>query len=78
MIGYGNANMFPVVLSQALFAVPDKQNEASGLMIMGLFGGTLFPLVMGPASDAMGTVGALIVMAIGAAYLTFYTVQIKK
>ena len=77
MIGYGNANMFPVVLSQALFAVPDKQNEASGLMIMGLFGGTLFPLVMGPASDAMGTVGALIVMAVGAAYLTFYTLKIK-
>ncbi len=77
MIGYGNSNIFPVVLSQALFAVPDKQNEASGLMIMGLFGGTIFPLAMGPASDAMGTVGALIVMAIGAAYLTFYTLKIK-
>lgn len=78
MIGYGNANMFPVVLSQALFAVPDKKNEASGLMIMGLFGGFVFPLLMGPASDAMGTVGAVIVMAIGAAYLTFFTLQIKK
>ncbi len=77
MIGYGNSNIFPVVLSQALFAVPDKQNEASGLMIMGLFGGTIFPLLMGPASDAMGTVGALIVMAVGAAYLTFYTLKIK-
>lgn len=77
MIGYGNSNIFPVVLSQALFAVPDKQNEASGLMIMGLFGGTIFPLLMGPASDTMGTVGALIVMAVGAAYLTFYTLKIK-
>lgn len=78
MIGYGNSNIFPVVLSQALFAVPDKQNEASGLMIMGLFGGFVFPLLMGPASDAVGTVGAVIVMAIGAAYLTFYTLKIKK
>lgn len=78
MIGYGNSNIFPVCFSQALLAEPTKQNEASGLMIMGLFGGTLFPLVMGPASDAMGTVGAVIVMAAGAAYLTFYTLKIKK
>ncbi len=78
MIGYGNSNIFPVCFSQAMLAEPTKQNEASGLMIMGLFGGTLFPLVMGPASDAMGTVGAVLVMAIGAAYLTFFTLKIKK
>lgn len=77
MIGYGNSNIFPVCFSQALLAEPQKQNEASGLMVMGLFGGTLFPLLMGPASDAMGTVGAVIVMAVGAAYLTFYTLKIK-
>jgi len=77
MIGYGNSNIFPIVFSQAMLAEPERQNEASGLMIMGLFGGTLFPLVMGPASDAMGTVGAVIVMAVGAAYLSYYTLKIK-
>jgi len=78
MIGYGNSNIFPIVFSQAMLAEPEHQNEASGLMIMGLFGGTLFPLIMGPASDAMGTVGAVIVMAVGAAYLSYYTLKIKK
>ena len=78
MIGYGNSNIFPIVFSQAMLAEPEHENEASGLMIMGLFGGTLFPLIMGPASDAMGTVGALIVIAVGAAYLTFYSTRIKK
>ena len=29
------------MFSQALLAVPEKQNEVSGLMIMGLFGGTV-------------------------------------
>lgn len=77
MIGFGNSNIFPVIFSQALLAEPQQQNEASGLMIMGLFGGTLFPLMMGPASDAMGTVGALIVMAAGALYLGFYTLKIR-
>lgn len=58
-------------------AVPEKQNEVSGLMIMGLFGGTLFPLVMGVASDAMGQAGAVICMAVGVIYLFTYITKIK-
>ena len=54
LVGYGNSNIFSIVFSQALLSVPDKQNEVSGLMIMGLFGGTIFPLIMGFASDAIG------------------------
>jgi fucose permease len=44
LVGYGNSNVFSLVFAQALQSVPDKQNEVSGLMIMGLFGGTVFPL----------------------------------
>ena len=47
-------------------------------MIMGLFGGTIFPLAMGFMSDAMGTLGAVIVMIVGAAYLAGFTLKIKK
>jgi fucose permease len=47
-------------------------------MIMGLFGGTIFPLFMGFASQAVGTIGAVLVMAVGAIYLSFYTFKIKK
>ena len=78
MIGFGNSNIFPIVFSQALLAMPDKKNEVSGLMIMGLFGGTVFPLAMGLASDVMGQNGAVAVMAIGAIYLMIYTLKIKK
>ena len=78
MIGFGNSNIFPIVFSQALLAMPDKKNEVSGLMIMGLFGGTVFPLAMGVASDVMGQNGAVAVMAIGAIYLMIYTFKIKK
>lgn len=46
-------------------------------MIMGLFGGTVFPLIMGFASDAIGQAGAVIVMAIGVAYLFTYIKSIK-
>ena len=54
LIGYGNSNVFSMIFSQALLALPDKKNEVSGLMIMGLFGGTIFPLIIGFASDVVG------------------------
>jgi len=78
LVGYGNSNVFSICFSQALLHDPKHQNEISGLMIMGLFGGTLFPLAMGFMSDAMGTLGAVLVMALGAAYLCFLTVKVKK
>ena len=72
LVGYGNSNVFSMCFAQALTAMPDKQNEVSGLMIMGLFGGTIFPLLMGFASDAIGQIGAVLVMAVGVIYLFTY------
>ena len=46
-------------------------------MIMGLFGGTIFPLAMGFAADAIGQAGAVAVMTVGVAYLLYYTLKIK-
>jgi fucose permease len=77
LVGYGNSNVFSLAFSEALLSVPEKQNEVSGLMIMGLFGGTVFPLFMGFASDAIGQIGAVIVMAIGVCYLFSYIPQVK-
>jgi len=78
LIGFGNSNIFSIVFSQALIAAPKERNEVSGLMIMGLFGGTVFPLAMGFAADAAGQAGAVAVMTIGVAYLLYYTARIKK
>ena len=78
LVGYGNSNIFSMAFSEALLSVPDKQNEVSGLMIMGLFGGTVFPLIMGFMSDAMGQAGAVAVMAVGVIYLFTYIKQVKN
>ena len=77
LVGYGNSNIFSMVLARALESVPEKQNEVSGLMIMGLFGGTIFPLLMGLASDSRGQAGAVLVMEIGVLYLFTYIPKIK-
>ena len=79
LIGFGNSNVFPIILSQAMLRLPDKKNAVSGLMIMGLFGGTVFPLIMGYASDSMGSqIGAIAVMLVGVIYLLFFSTRIKK
>lgn len=77
LIGFGNSNIFSVVFSQALIFSPKEKNEVSGLMIMGLFGGTVFPLAMGYAADAAGQTGAVAVMTAGVIYLLYYTFKIK-
>ena len=77
LIGFGNSNIFSIVFSQALLSSPSEKNEVSGLMIMGLFGGTIFPLAMGYAADDMGQNGAVAVMTLGVIYLLFYTLKIK-
>ena len=73
LVGYGNSNVFSIGFAQALQCVPTKKNEVSGLMIMGLFGGTVFPLLMGYVSDALHRqAGAILVMAVGVVYLFTY------
>ena len=48
-------------------------------MIMGLFGGTVFPLAMGVASGRHGTEWCgIAVMTVGVLYLLFYTFRIRK
>ena len=78
LIGFGNSNVFSICFSNALLAMPQKKNEISGLMIMGLFGGTVFPLLMGFASDGWGQSGAVAVMTVGVLYLVFYAAKLKK
>ena len=78
LVGFGNSNVFSVIFSEALVSAPTEKNEVSGLMIMGLFGGTIFPLAMGYAADCVGQWGAVAVMTVGVAYLFYYTFKIKN
>lgn len=78
LIGLGNSNLFSICFANALQAIPEKQNEVSGLMIMGLFGGTVFPLIMGWSSDAIGQLGAVLTMSAGVLYLLYLTTRIRN
>ena len=70
IFGLGNSNIFPVMFSQALVRKPSNQNEVSGLMITGIFGGAIIPLIMGVASDLMKSqIGALLILLVCIAFL---------
>ncbi|MBR4756507.1 MAG: MFS transporter [Bacteroidales bacterium] len=79
LIGAGNSNVFSIIFSNALRTVPEKDNEISGLLIMGISGGALVPVVMGAASDATGSqTGAVLILAVCIAYLLFLIPKLVK
>ena len=79
LVGFGNSNIFSMIFSRALLYLPEKNNEISGLMIMGLIGGTIFPLLMGVLSDALGTqIGSVLVINLGVIYLIYLAYRFIK
>lgn len=78
-MGYGNSNEFSIIFSKALHLIPGKDNEISGLMIMGLIGGTVFPLLMGILSDALSSqIGSVIAISIAVIYLAVLAYRFFK
>lgn len=78
LVGYGDSNLFSIIVSRAMLSESAKQNEVSGLMITGIFGAMIFLQLMGFASDAIGQLGAVLVLVAGALFLAFYTKLVKE
>lgn len=79
LVGIGNSNVFSVIFSSALRFKPEKNDAVSALMIMGVSGGAVVPVVMGAASDSIGSqLGAVIVLAVCVAYLLFLSGKIFR
>lgn len=71
VVGLAVANVFSIIFSFALKRIPARANEISGLMIMGVAGGAVIPLVMGVVSDAVGQAGGMAVLLLTLGYLLF-------
>lgn len=77
-VGLGNSNIFSILFSQGLLHRPEQKNEISGLMIMGLSGGAVFPLLMGFLSDLFAAqFGAILVLCGGAFYLIYIGLKMR-
>jgi len=78
IVGFAVANVFSIIFSAALQKKPERANEISGLMIMGVAGGAVIPPLMGVVSDAMGQTGGMAVLLIAMVYLLFCAFSLKK
>lgn len=78
IIGLAVANVFSIIFSAALKRLPERANEISGLLIMGVAGGAIIPLIMGITSDAIGQTGGMAILMIALAYLLFSAFKLKE
>ena len=79
IVGFACAALFSIIFASALQKNPGKANEVSGLMITGVSGGALVPLIMGISADATGSqAGSVIVIIICAIYLGFCSFRLNQ
>lgn len=72
VFGVGYANLFSIIFSISMQRVPERANEVSALLIVGVAGGAVIPPVLGVITDAFGSQGAAIIaLSIVWLYLVF-------
>lgn len=79
LIAFTCSSVFSIIFSLAMQARMDKANEISGLMITGVAGGAIFPILMGFASDFTGNqTGSIFIIMLTVIYLLFCAFGLKK
>jgi fucose permease len=71
-VAFVSSCIFAVIFSFAIKIRSDRANEISGLMITGVSGGALFPVLMGTAVNMVHNQnGSVLIIALTAVYLLF-------
>lgn len=78
IIGFAIANIFSIIFSFALKRKPEKANEISGLLIMGVAGGAVIPPIMGVMADLFSQSGAMAVLLLLMVYLLYCARIVKE
>jgi|SRR5665647_771486 len=78
ILGLTIANVFSIIFAAALRRKPERANEISGLLIMGVAGGAVMPLIMGITSDSLGQTGGMAVLLLALGYLLFSAFKLKE
>ena len=79
LTGFLCSSVFPIIYAEAMKARPEKANEISGLMIMGVSGGAVIPPCMGILTDLTGNLnGSLAVIGVCLLYLLLCSLKLSK
>ena len=69
LAGLGFANVFPLIFSITIDALPERSNEISGLMVTAIIGGAFVPLLFGAVADGFGLMAGFLVPALCILYI---------
>lgn len=79
LVAAGNSNVFPIMVSKCMMAYPDNKNEVSAIMVMGLFGGGLIPLIMGIASDLVSSqIGGISILILSTFIMLYWGIRLRE
>ena len=78
IIGLGFANVFPLIFSITVDALPERSNEISGIMVTAIIGGAFIPILFGVAADLLGLMAGFIVLALCMLYIFLITFKSAK
>lgn len=73
--GLGFANIFPLVFSIAVEAMPEHTNELSGLMVTAILGGACLPPLMGLVADHSSVQASFVVPLVAILYITWTAIR---
>jgi FHS family L-fucose permease-like MFS transporter len=75
LTGLGFANIFPLVFSIAVEAMPQHTNELSGLMVTAIVGGAFVPPLMGAVADRSSVQLSFLVPLAAILYITWAAIM---
>jgi len=78
LLGLTVANVFSIIFSAALKKEPERANEIAGLLVMGIAGGAVLPLLMGIVSDNLGQTAGMALLLAALFYLLFNAFKMER
>jgi fucose permease len=79
LFGLGYSNLFSIVFSTSMLRVPEKSNEVSALLIVGVCGGGVITPLLGIITDAFGNqAAALIALSLAWLFMVYLIPKIRS
>lgn len=78
VIGLGFANIFPLIFSITVDAMPERSNEISGIMVTAITGGAFIPILFGGVADLFGLMAGFVLLILCMLYIFLITFKSAK
>jgi FHS family L-fucose permease-like MFS transporter len=78
IVGLGFANIFPLIFSMTVDALPERSNEISGLMVTAIIGGAFVPILFGVVADLFGLMAGFLVPGLCMVYILIVANRTSK